>query len=120
MKSDDLKAIALQWFDAFNKHDLEALLVLYHADARHFSPKLKIRKPETNGWINGKIALREWWKDAFERLPDLHYSLNVLTADNEQVFMEYVRKVSGEPDMLVAEVLEVKEGLIVVSRVYHG
>jgi hypothetical protein len=34
--------------------------------------------------------------------------------------MEYIRKVDGEDDMLVAEILEVKNGLIVASRVYHG
>jgi len=34
--------------------------------------------------------------------------------------MEYVRTVQGESDMLVAEVLEIKEDKIVFSRVYHG
>jgi hypothetical protein len=34
--------------------------------------------------------------------------------------MEYTRQVAGEADMLVAEVLEIKEGRIVFSRVYHG
>ena len=34
--------------------------------------------------------------------------------------MEYVRSVNGESDMLVAEVLEIKEGKIMFSRVYHG
>jgi hypothetical protein len=34
--------------------------------------------------------------------------------------MEYVRSIHNEPDMLVAEVLEIKDGLIIASRVYHG
>jgi hypothetical protein len=34
--------------------------------------------------------------------------------------MEYIRTVANEPDMLVAEVLEIKDGLISASRVYHG
>jgi hypothetical protein len=34
--------------------------------------------------------------------------------------MEYIRKVKGEEDMLIAEVLEIQNGLIVASRVYHG
>jgi hypothetical protein len=34
--------------------------------------------------------------------------------------MEYIRRVAGEPDMLIAEVLEIKDGKIVASRVYHG
>jgi ketosteroid isomerase-like protein len=120
MKSEENIAIAKKWFNAFNMHDLEALLSLYHNEAKHFSPKLKIRKPETNGYVQGKAALREWWQDAFERLPSLNYNYTTLTADDDRVFMEYIRKVNGEENMLIAEVLEIKAGLIVASRVYHG
>ena len=115
-----LETIALKWFDAFNEHNLENLLALYHDNARHYSPKLKVCKPETDGLVVGKAALREWWKDAFERLPTLHYRVTSLTSNNDRVFMEYIRKVDGEPDMLVAEVLEIENGLIIASRVYHG
>jgi predicted SnoaL-like aldol condensation-catalyzing enzyme len=111
--------IALQWFAAFNEHNLEKLLAVYDDNAKHYSPKLKIRQPETEGWIVGKDALRAWWQDAFDRLPTLHYELNKLTANNERVFMEYTRQAEGEEDMLVAEVLEI-EVRIVESRVYHG
>lgn len=114
------KQIALKWFAAFNAHDLEALLALYHEDAQHFSPKLKIRQPESMGLIAGKPALRAWWKDAFVRLPGLQYNVQKLTADHEQVFMEYIRSVPGEEDLRVGEVLEIKDGKIVFSRVYHG
>lgn len=115
-----LKDIATLWFKAFNEHNLEDLLSLYDESAQHYSPKLKIREPETNGLIKGKDALRTWWKDCFERLPTLQYEVNKLTADSEQVFMEYTRKVEGEDDMEIGEVLEIKNGKIVFSRVYHG
>ena len=114
------KEIAIKWFEAFNEHDLEKLLALYHNDAEHFSPKLKIRLPETQGLIKGKDALRSWWQDAFDRLPSLNYEVNKLTADDEQVFMEYIRHVKGEEDLRVGEILEIKNGLIIFSRVYHG
>ncbi|MBN8695750.1 MAG: nuclear transport factor 2 family protein [Bacteroidetes bacterium] len=120
MDASENEKIALKWFEAFNTHDLGALLSLYDNNARHFSPKLKIRRPETNGLVIGKDALRDWWRDAFERLPSLQYNVTTLTANADRVFMEYIRKVDGEEDMLVAEVLEVKDGLIVASRVYHG
>lgn len=42
-----------------------------------------------------------------------------ITANEERVFMEYIRIVPGEYDMKVAEVLEIKHGLIVASSVYH-
>ena|SRR6218665_1778037 len=113
--------IAGQWFAAFNNHQLENLLALYDEQAAHYSPKLKIRQPESNGLVSGKQALRAWWQDAFERLPELHYEVTSLTANTGRVFMEYIRKVPGEADMLVAEVLEINQnGLIIASRVYHG
>ncbi len=114
------EAIATQWFDAFNAHDLEGLLALYHDNAEHFSPKLKVRLPETQGLVRGKAALRAWWKDALERLPTLHYTPITLTANDERVWMEYIRHVEHEPDMKVAEVLEIRDGMIVASRVYHS
>lgn len=120
MKAEDNKALAGRWIAAFNNKDLEELLSLYDENAEHFSPKLKLRQPETQGMIVGKPALRQWWQDAFDRLPTLHYRLVKLTADDEQVFMEYIRQVSGEEDLRVGEVLEIKNGKIVASRVYHG
>lgn len=114
------EAIAEKWFAAFNAHDLEALLSLYDDNARHYSPKLKVRRPETNGLLQGKDALRDWWRDAFDRLPTLHYKVNSLTANASRVFMEYTRTVESEENMDVAELLEIENGLIVFSRVYHG
>lgn len=120
MSAQNNKQIATKWFAAFNEHALENLLSLYAENAQHFSPKLKIRKPETQGLIIGKAALREWWQDAFDRLPSLQYEVVKLTADEEQVFMEYIRHVEGEEDLSVGEVLQINNGLIVFSRVYHG
>ena len=114
------KHIAIKWFEAFNEHDLEKLLSLYDDTAQHYSPKLKIRMPETNGLIKGKLPLRAWWQDAFDRLPTLKYEVIKLTADDEQVFMEYIRRVDGEDDLSVGEVLQIENGLIIFSRVYHG
>jgi len=91
-----LARIAQAWFAAFNAHNLEQLLQLYHEDAEHYSPKLKLRLPDTNGLIKGKPALRAWWQDAFERLPSLHYEVVRLTPYDNRVFMEYVRHVAGE------------------------
>ena len=120
MSAEKNLSIAMLWFEAFNAHNLEKLLSLYDDEAEHFSPKLKTRLPETEGLITGKDALRTWWKDAFERLPSLHYKVTSLTSNADRVFMEYIRTVENEDNMLVAEVLEIKEGKIMASRVYHG
>lgn len=112
--------IAYNWFDCFNTKDLDGLLELYAEDAKHFSPKLKQRRPETEGWISGKNELRKWWADAFHRLPTLHYIVQTLTSSEDRIVMEYLRTVEGENPMMIAEVLEIKEGKIQSSRVYHS
>ncbi|MCW3075515.1 MAG: hypothetical protein JWO32_124 [Bacteroidetes bacterium] len=120
MNSGKNKQIAADWLKAFNEKKLEDLLSLYDEHARHYSPNLKLRMPETKGLIQGKDKLREWWLDAFKRLPDLNYELVQLTADDTRVFIEYTRHMKGEEDLSVGEVLEIENGLIIFSRVYHG
>lgn len=112
--------IAHLWFEAFHAHDLDKLLSLYADDAQHYSPKLKLRQPETGGLIKGKDGLRRWWQDSFDRLPTLRYEPTKFIADEKTVFMEYIRHVDGEESMTVGEVLEISDGLIIASRVYHS
>ena len=119
MSNHELITIATKWFEAFNEKNLEALLSLYKEDAKHYSPKLKVRHPETKGLIRGKSALRSWWKDAFDRLPTLHYKVVRLTPFEDRVFMEYWRQVQGEEDLYVGEMLEIDKGLIHYSSVFH-
>jgi hypothetical protein len=116
----DNKQIALNWIAAFNSHNLVALLSLYHEEAAHYSPKLKISRPETNGLIIGKNALHSWWHEAFQNIPSLQYTLTNLIIENGQVLMEYNREVAMQATLKVAEILEIENGLIIKSRVYHG
>ena len=115
-----ISCIAGEWFHAFNEHDLEKLLALYADDAQHYSPKLKARSPETEGLISGKPALRAWWQDSFDRLPTLKYIPQRFITEDTSIFMEYARYVHGEEKMTVGEVLDIRDGLIVSSHVYHG
>ena len=112
--------IARRWLKAFNAHDVDALVALYDPKATHTSPKIRALHPDTGGKLIGKDALKKWWRDANQRLPGLRYEETALTANDERVFIEYLRHAPGEPPMPVAEVFDVKHGLIVASRVYHG
>ncbi|HEY5949601.1 MAG TPA: nuclear transport factor 2 family protein, partial [Kofleriaceae bacterium] len=115
-----LVEIARRWLACFEARDLDGLLALYADDATHTSPKIRVRHPDTGGLLRGKPAMRAWWQDSFDRLPSMRYVPTALTADRDRVFMEYVRHVDGEPDLPVAEVLEIRDGVIVASRVFHG
>jgi hypothetical protein len=113
-------AIARRWLEAFNAHDLDGLLALYAEGARHTSPKIRALHPQTGGELVGKGALRGWWEDSLRRLPTLRYEAFAITADEARAVMEYQRHLAGEPPMPVSETLEIEQGRIVRSRVYHG
>ncbi|HVE87258.1 MAG TPA: nuclear transport factor 2 family protein [Myxococcales bacterium] len=106
--------------EAFNAHDVDALVALYAEDATHTSPKIRTLHPETGGKLVGRAALADWWRDSNARLPGLRYELTAITASAERVFIEYVRHVPGQAPSPVAEVFDVRDGQIVASRVYHG
>jgi len=114
------RSLAERWLACFAARDLDGLLALYADDATHTSPKIRTRHPETGGVLRGKAALRAWWRDSFERLPALRYEPTAITAAADRVVFEYVRRVPGEPDLPVAESLEIAGGRITASRVFHG
>ena len=117
-----LGSLARRWLAAFNGRALDTLLALYADEARHFSPKLLARRPETEGVVTGRAALRDWWADCFERLPGLHYEERSIATSpaSGRILLEYDRTVPGEPTLAVAEAFTVRRGLITESRVYHG
>ena len=116
-----LQELAERWLACFNAKDLDGLLRLYADDAVHLSPKLKVKKPETAGFVRGQSALRAWWSEAFSQLPTLHYEKKAITAGADRVLLEYTRVLNGEAPIGVAEVFEVgAAGKITSSRVYHG
>jgi hypothetical protein len=114
------RRIAERWLEAFNAHDVDALVALYAEDATHTSPKIRTLHPETGGKLVGRPALAAWWRDSNARLPGLRYELTAITASEERVFIEYVRHAPGQAPSPVAEVFDARGGQIVASRVYHG
>lgn len=120
MSAADNLRIAHAWLDCFNKYDVDALVALYDDEATHTSPKIRALHPDTGGKLLGKAALSQWWRDSNARLPGLRYELTAATANDERVFVEYVRHSPSDPPMPVAEVFDVRNGKIVASRVYHG
>ena len=113
-------AVARAWLQAFNAHDVDALVALYAPGATHTSPKIRALHPETGGRLVGAGALSAWWRDANARIPGLRYEPTALTANEDRVLVEYLRHAPGEPAMPVAEAFDIRDGQIVASRVYHG
>jgi ketosteroid isomerase-like protein len=114
------RELAERWLQSFNAHDVDALVALYAPNAVHHSPKLRAARPETEGQITGRTQMRDWWADAFARLPGLSYRLLALTADDDRAVLEYERELEGAERLRVAEVFVCRRDHIVESFVYHG
>ena len=114
------EVIAERWLEAFNNGDVSQLVSLYAEDCTHTSPKIRTLHPETEGQLRGREALTLWWSEAMKRLPGLKYQKTSITANDERVFLEYVRHAPDSAPMPVAEVFEIRSGEIWASRVYHG
>jgi ketosteroid isomerase-like protein len=76
----DPDAFASAWLAAWNAHDLEAVLALFHDDVLFTSPLATKILPESEGVLRGKVALRAYWGAALAQLPDLRFELTRLFA----------------------------------------
>ena len=118
--NEQARITVLNWVDAINTKDLEKLIACYHPEAVHVSPKLKALRPETEGKVQGHLALRSWYEEAMQRLPQLRYEVLRTTMEGTFVFLEYIRHNPGDAPMQVGELFEVVDDTIRSSRVYHS
>jgi hypothetical protein len=104
---------AEQWLAAWNRHDVDAVLVHFHDDVVFTSPVAARLVPESGGVVRGKTALREYWTAALKTMPDLHFEVAGVYLGESVVVINYRDPRGG----LVNEVLEFDGGLV---RRGHG
>lgn len=73
MSTPDAKTFSQKWVDAWNAHDIEAVLEHFGDDVVFTSPVAARILPETGGVVAGKDALRHYWTTALKSSPDLHF-----------------------------------------------
>ena len=67
--------LARGWIDAFNRHDLEAVLAHYADDVEFRSPIAIELLDDPSRTIRGKDALRSYFERGLARFPDLAFEL---------------------------------------------
>jgi steroid delta-isomerase-like uncharacterized protein len=67
--------LACQWIDAWNSHDLDEILAHYAEDVVLVSPVAANILDDPLGTVNGKEALRSYFKKGLEVYPDLKFEL---------------------------------------------
>src|SRR5688500_12749182 len=63
---------ATAWFDAWNRHDVEAITSHYAADVEYYSPFVA-DLAGGSGRLKGLDAVTAYVRAALERFPDLHF-----------------------------------------------
>jgi len=71
----DAEAFAREWVAAFNAHDLNRILSHYAEDVRLISPIYLEFAGGVSDELTGLPALKHYFRTAFERYPDLRFSM---------------------------------------------
>jgi ketosteroid isomerase-like protein len=99
----DLDAVVFsrQWVQAWNSHDVEAVLEHFHDDVVFTSPVAARLLPETAGIVRGKPALQHYWASAMQQTPDLRFVVQDVYQGVDTIVINY----RNQNDALVSEVL---------------
>jgi ketosteroid isomerase-like protein len=100
---------ARAWADAWNAHDLEAVLAHFSDDVVFSSPVAARIIPNGDGILRGKAALRDYWETGLRLIPDLRFEVLGVYAGIDVLVINY-RNQAGR---LVNEVLVIgADGLV--------
>lgn len=75
--------------EAWNSHDMNAILNHYSEDIEITTPMIKMALGEGDGSLKGKEAVADYWRRALDKIPDLHFELYDVTEGVDSVALYY-------------------------------
>ncbi len=102
-------AYAEDWVAAWNAHDIERVLAHFHDDAVFLSPFAKRIRPDSDGKLNGKAEIRDYWTAGIKAIPDLHFIVEQVFAGVDTIVILY----ANQTGVRVSEVLKFRDGLVI-------
>jgi ketosteroid isomerase-like protein len=99
---------ARRWITAFDAHDVDAVLELFHDDVVFTSPLAARVAPESGGVIHGKAALRDYWSAALAERPTLRFELTSLQAGVDTLLIGFSHPGLDAPERI--DVLRLRDG----------
>lgn len=113
----EAEGFAHAWIEAWNAHDLEAILSHYGEDIVFVSPAAARITGDASGRVVGKAALATYWAEALKRAPDLRFTLRSVLKGPDSLALRYH---SSRTDAEVVEVLRFgPDGLAVEAAAYY-
>jgi len=101
MDSEFAHQFASHWLDAWNAHDLDAILSHFSDDVVFTSPIARQVVDGSEGVVRGKPELRSYWREGLRRNPELHFEIAGLYLGVNTLVIHYRNHSGG----LVNEVL---------------
>jgi ketosteroid isomerase-like protein len=80
---------AREWVQAWNDHDLDAILKHYAEDVSFHSPRIRQVTGEDVDRLAGKAALRAYWSRALEQARDLFFEVDQVFAGADALTIVY-------------------------------
>lgn len=108
---------AHEWVEAWNSHDLSAVLSHYSDDFEMSSPFIIAFSPESGGILRGKEAVAQYWAAALEKFNDLHFVLDSVFVGADSIALMYTSVLDKKA--VAVEVFFFNESGKVVKAVAH-
>lgn len=81
--------LARSWINAWNSHDMDAILAHYTEDFEMTTPYIVSLMNDPTGTLKGKQAVGDYWRKALAVYPDLHFVLDEVYATVNAVCITY-------------------------------
>jgi ketosteroid isomerase-like protein len=120
MTSDDARAFASQWAEAWNRRDIEQVLSHFHDEVEFTSPTaLAVMGTPT---LRGKGSVREYWTTALAGIASIRFAVDrvVWDVDRRELAIIYTSEINGNSRRVSENLRFNAAGQVVVAEVFHG
>jgi len=90
MDADFAQRFVQQWLQAWNDHDVEAVLAHYAEDAVLHSPRVQMVLGLDDTVLRGHAELRRYWARALEISSDLYFEIDKIFIGSDALTVVYV------------------------------
>ena len=120
MTRENAEAFAASWAEAWNRRDIDAVLV-------HFDANIVFASPTALAVVGipivrGKDALRAYWTAALARIGSLRFTVDHVLWDpvRRELAIIYTSDSDGRIKRVSENLTFSEDGLIVAAEVFHG
>ena len=85
----DAHKFAKDWIESWNSHNMDDILSHYSDEIEITTPMIKLAGGIESGSLKGKEKVRDYWKKALEKIPDLKFELYEVTSGINSVALFY-------------------------------